>query len=152
MYIVDKSTRVCNWSVTCDSVRVIVPSLFCDIENFRDHCSGPTGQLAETQRKKSGWICKLKNGKRKSKRTDEKNSLFQSSSLLKLLSSFPLPYHLEKAMTSIQLCGAIRGGHTRQPLWPLGTLITRSTLQLSFTRACTVTDIGTDTEGESTEN
>lgn len=41
---------MCNSSITCDSVRVIVPSLLCDIENFGDYCSGPTGQLAETQR------------------------------------------------------------------------------------------------------
>lgn len=36
--------------VTCDRVRVIVPRLLCDVEYFRDHRSGPTGQLAETQR------------------------------------------------------------------------------------------------------
>lgn len=48
MHVYVKCAVLCNIVTTCDSVRVIVPSLLCDVEDFRDHRSGPTWQFAET--------------------------------------------------------------------------------------------------------
>lgn len=58
--------------ITCDGVRVIVPSLLCDVENFRNHCSGPAGQFAKTHRKMRVWVSKVK---KQEERTGETSNL-----------------------------------------------------------------------------
>lgn len=57
MPVKHQRTRWAYARVTCDSVRVVVPSLFCQVEDFRDHGSGPARQLTETHKhtKTRGW-------------------------------------------------------------------------------------------------
>lgn len=86
-------------SITCYSVWVIVPSLLCNIEDSRDHCSGPTGQFAATQTTKRRLVV-VNYGRRREKLKHRWDKQLVGCTVLMFL----WPYHV---MISVQLRSAI---------------------------------------------